>query len=57
VGSPGTPVDRSLVVGDTLYTVSAVGVKASALGTFADVGFARLPFVDVKPMPLPAPRR
>jgi hypothetical protein len=57
VGSPGAPVDRSLVVGDTLYTVSAVGVKASDLGTLADLGFARLPFEDVKPVPLPPPRR
>ena len=58
VGSPGTPITRSLVVGDTLYTVSAAGVKASALATFADRGFAKLPS-DVpgppptKPSPLP----
>ena len=47
VGSPGTPIGRSLVVGDTIYTISAVGVKASALGTFADRGFVRLPFDEV----------
>ena len=43
VGSPGAPIRRSVVVGDVLYTVSASGVKASALETFADLGFARLP--------------
>ena len=43
VGSPGTPVRRSVVVGDALYTVSAAGVKASSLASFADLGFARLP--------------
>jgi hypothetical protein len=43
VGSPGTPIRRSVVVGDVLYTVSAAGVRASALGTFADLGFASLP--------------
>jgi hypothetical protein len=53
-GSPGTPIERSLVVGDTLYTVSAAGVKASSLATFADRGFARLP-VDETPPPSPAP--
>ena len=42
VGSPGTPVRRSVVVGDVLYTVSAAGVKASSLASFADLGFARL---------------
>lgn len=34
------PVQRSLVVGDRLFTVSGVGVKASDLATFADRGFA-----------------
>lgn len=43
VGSPGTPIRRSIVVGDVVYTMSAAGVRASALGTFADLGFARLP--------------
>ena len=59
VGSPGTPISRSLVVDDTLYTISAAGVKASALGTFADRGFVRLPFGEArpKPVPSPAPRR
>jgi uncharacterized secreted protein with C-terminal beta-propeller domain len=39
----GVAVRRSVVVGDVLYTVSDVGVKASALATFADLGFASLP--------------
>jgi hypothetical protein len=34
------PVQRSLVVGDRLFTVSTAGVKASDLRTFADRGFA-----------------
>jgi uncharacterized secreted protein with C-terminal beta-propeller domain len=33
------PVNRSLVVGDTLYTVSSAGVKAVSLGSFADRGW------------------
>ena len=58
VGSPGTPIERSVVVGDTLYTVSAAGVKGSSLATFADRGFVRLPFDDAagSPPPPPPPR-
>lgn len=37
------PLDRSLVIGDELFTVSATGVRASDLGTFADRGFAQFP--------------
>ncbi len=37
----GVPILRSLVVGSTLYTVSELGMKASSLTTFADVGFVR----------------
>jgi hypothetical protein len=40
-GTAAAPILRSFVVGDSLYTVSEVGVKASSLTTFADVGFAR----------------
>jgi uncharacterized secreted protein with C-terminal beta-propeller domain len=36
-------VDRSVVVGDRLFTVSALGVKASDLDTFADAGRAEFP--------------
>jgi len=42
VGSPGAPISRALVVGDTLYTISAAGVRGSSLATFADRGFVRL---------------
>ena len=52
VGSPGTPIRRSVVVGDVLYTVSAAGVRGSSLSTFADLGFARLPQVE-SPKPIP----
>jgi uncharacterized secreted protein with C-terminal beta-propeller domain len=34
------PVQRSLVIGDRLFTMSAAGVKATDLGTFAERGFA-----------------
>ena len=34
------PVQRSLVVGDVLFTVSAAGVEANDLATFAERGFA-----------------
>ena len=37
------PIDRSLVVGDRLLTVSTAGVLASDLGTFADKGFTAFP--------------
>lgn len=50
-GSPGTPIRRSVVVGDALYTVSAAGVRGSALRTFADLGFARLPQPKGTPPP------
>ena len=36
-------IRRSVVVGDTLYTVSDSGVAASSLLTFAERGFAKLP--------------
>jgi hypothetical protein len=55
VGSPGTPITRSLVVGDTLYTISAAGVKGSSLATFADRGFASLPPAGLGG-PLPTPK-
>ncbi len=37
------PVLRALVVGQRLYTVSELGVQASSLATFRDLGFARFP--------------
>lgn len=53
VGSPGTPIRRSVVVGETLYTISAAGVRGSRLGSFADLGFARLPQSET-PKPVPS---
>lgn len=38
----GSQIRRSLVIGDTLYTVSDRGVKASALDTFAERGWLPL---------------
>jgi uncharacterized secreted protein with C-terminal beta-propeller domain len=37
------PIDRLLVVGDRLFTVSMLGVKSSDLVSFADRGFAAFP--------------
>ena len=37
----GPAILRSFVVGDSLYTVSEVGLKASSLTTLADTGFVR----------------
>ena len=53
VGSPGTPIRRSVVVGEALYTISAAGVRGSRLGSFADLGFARLPRSEA-PKPVPS---
>ena len=41
---PGSwsPVRRSIVIGDALYTVSDTGVMASDLATLAPRGWARL---------------
>ena len=39
----GIPVRRSLVVGDTLYTVSDHGVMASGLSSFAEQGWLAFP--------------
>jgi hypothetical protein len=41
--SAGTPIRRSLVVGDALYTVSDKGVKATGLTSFADEGWVAFP--------------
>ena len=38
-----SPVRRSIVAGDALYTVSDTGVMASALTTLAPRGWARFP--------------
>ena len=39
--SPG--ISRALVVGDRLFTVSSLGVKANGLQSFADRGWAAFP--------------
>ena len=39
----GIPIRRSLVVGDALYTVSDLGVKATRLTSFAEQGWAAFP--------------
>ena len=38
-GSSSSPIRRSLVVRNALYTVSELGVKSSDLGTLADLGW------------------
>ena len=48
----GTPIDRSLVLGDRLFTVSSLGVKASDLATFADRGFVNFPQPEPQPGPI-----
>jgi uncharacterized secreted protein with C-terminal beta-propeller domain len=42
-GATAVPIRRSVVVGDSLYTVSEEGVRASDLGTLADEGWAGFP--------------
>jgi hypothetical protein len=37
------PIDRALVIGSRLFTVSSGGVEASDLGSFAGQGFAAFP--------------
>ena len=46
---------RSLVVGDRIFTVSARGVLASDLNTFADKGFVAFPVPQPPPGPTPQP--
>ena len=47
------PIARSVVVGDRLFTVSAGGVLASDLGSFASRGFVAFPS---QPQPQPPPQ-
>jgi hypothetical protein len=42
-GAGGYQIRRSLVVDDALYTVSDLGVQASSLSSFADLGWAGFP--------------
>jgi hypothetical protein len=40
------PIERSLVIGNRIFTVSSAGVEASNLGSLADEGFAAFPVVQ-----------
>jgi hypothetical protein len=53
-GSYDATIERSLVIGDRLFTVSYLGVRASDLGSFADRGFAAFPQEQQPPTPVPA---
>jgi len=51
-----TPViERSLVIGNRLYTVSAEGVMSSDLDALAPEGFVAFPTTLVVPEPVPTP--
>ncbi len=47
----GSQITRSVVVGDSLLTISYDGVKASSLATLADRGWATFPRPDPTPPP------
>jgi hypothetical protein len=51
-GSDAAAIERSVVVGERIFTVSPLGVKASDLATFADRGRAVFP---QPPQPSPGP--
>ena len=42
-GPYGAPIERSLVIGDTLYTFSQIGLAAADLSTFTETGFVAFP--------------
>jgi uncharacterized secreted protein with C-terminal beta-propeller domain len=48
-------VDRSVVVGKELLTVSSAGVASNALATFARLGWAAFPEAGPAPKPVPFP--
>jgi hypothetical protein len=48
-------IRRSLVVGDTLYTVSDLGVQANNMATFSLAGWAGFPQPEPQPIPVPSP--
>jgi len=52
VGYPAA-VERSVVVGDRLFTVSGLGVASNDLGTFGSVGRAEFPQPERPPYPGP----
>ena len=51
------PVSRAVVVGDRLFTISDLGVKASGLQSFADRGWAAFPQPPQPPCCKPIPCR
>jgi uncharacterized secreted protein with C-terminal beta-propeller domain len=48
-------IERALVIGDQLFTVSPQGVMASSLGTVAEEAFVAFPAPVVVPPPTPVP--
>ena len=52
---PDTSIERALVVRGLLYTVSPLGVRASALDTLADLGWAAFPDPPEPPRPVAVP--
>ena len=48
-------IRRSVVVGDSVFTVSDAGVAASSLATLAPEGWAAFPQPDPPPIPVPGP--
>jgi hypothetical protein len=55
VGGTTPVIERSLVIGDQLYTVSDMGVMASSLDTLARQAFVAFPTPTVVPAPIPIP--
>jgi hypothetical protein len=47
------PINRSLVIGDALYTLSDAGVLKSDLASLADHGFAAFPLPANQGQPIP----
>jgi hypothetical protein len=45
------PVDRSVVIGNRLFTISTAGALASDLATFANEGFVAFPAPPPQPQP------
>jgi hypothetical protein len=48
-------IDRSLVVGNNLLTVSSAGVASNRLTSLASLGWAAFPSPTPAPTPLPVP--
>jgi uncharacterized secreted protein with C-terminal beta-propeller domain len=53
----GAAIRRSLVVRDTVLTVSDAGVESSSLSTFAALGWAGFPVPEPPPKPQPQPAK